>query len=66
MAYPRTDCQMCERNVAVTPKGRKTYRHDPPERDPELKSCPGSLRLVTMAGVDDLTLFDVPDERNTT
>lgn len=42
MAYPRTDCPVCTRDVAVAPKARKLWRHDPPERDPELKSCPGS------------------------
>lgn len=43
MAYPRTDCPTCKRNVAVTPRSSKLYRHDPPDRDPELKSCPGSF-----------------------
>jgi hypothetical protein len=43
MAYPRTDCPVCERDVAVYPFIRCIVRHDPPERDPELKSCPGSF-----------------------
>lgn len=43
MPYPRTDCPSCKRDVAVYPLIRKICRHDPPERDPELKSCPGSF-----------------------
>lgn len=45
MPYPRADCPRCKRNVAVTPRSSKLYRHDPPERDPDLKSCPGSFAL---------------------
>lgn len=44
MAYPRTDCPECSRDVAVTPRSSLIYRHDPPDRDPELKSCRGSLK----------------------
>lgn len=48
MAYPRTDCPSCTRNVAVTPRSSRLYRHDPPERDPELKSCPGSFAFYNI------------------
>lgn len=48
MAYPRADCPNCKRNVAVTPRSSKLYRHDPPERHPELKSCPGSFAFHTL------------------
>lgn len=45
-SLPRTECPVCSRDVAVTLRGL-TYRHDPAEgRDPELKSCPGSLKPV--------------------
>lgn len=52
---PRTECPVCDRDVAVTVKGR-IWRHDPPERDRELKSCPGSLKPVA-APAGDLLLF---------
>lgn len=44
MAYPRTHCLVCSRDVAVYPVAHTIIRHDPPERDPELKSCAGSRR----------------------
>ncbi|GAA3595167.1 hypothetical protein [Streptomyces osmaniensis] len=45
-ALPRTACPACSRDVAITRRGL-TYRHDPASgRDPELKSCPGSLKPV--------------------
>lgn len=45
-SLPRTECPVCERDVAVTRRGL-TYRHDPAGgRDAELKSCPGSLKPV--------------------
>lgn len=46
MPLPRTECPICERDVAITRRGL-TYRHDPAGgRDRELKSCPGSLKPV--------------------
>lgn len=58
---PRTECPLCERDVAVTPRGL-TYRHDPKGgRDPELKSCAGSLKPVT-APEGALLLFVDPDD----
>ncbi len=51
---------MCSRDVAVTRRGL-TYRHDPASgRDPELKSCPGSLKPV-QAPEGALLLFLSPD-----
>jgi hypothetical protein len=47
MPYPRADCPTCKRSTAVAPKKRELYRHDPPERDPELRSCPGSFSRWT-------------------
>ncbi|GGZ27902.1 hypothetical protein [Streptomyces nitrosporeus] len=45
-ALPRTECPACSRDVAVSPKGR-VWRHDPASgRDPELRSCEGSLKPV--------------------
>jgi hypothetical protein len=45
MILPRADCPECGRDVAISLKGR-LWRHDPHERDPELRSCPGSLTPV--------------------
>ena len=45
MPLPRVPCPVCTRSTALAPTGR-LYRHDPPVRDPELKSCPGSLKVV--------------------
>lgn len=42
---PRTECPECDRDVAVSRKGLR-WRHDGRERDPELRSCPGSLKPV--------------------
>lgn len=54
-ALPRTECPVCSRDVAVTRRGL-VYRHDPPRRDPELRSCPGSLKPV-QAPQGELLLF---------
>ena len=55
-ALPRTLCPVCSRDVAITRRGL-TYRHDPASgRDPELKSCPGSLKPV-QAPDGELLLF---------
>jgi len=55
-ALPRTECPACSRDVAVTVRGL-VYRHDPATgRDPELRSCPGSLKPV-QAPEGDLVLF---------
>jgi hypothetical protein len=43
--YPRADCPACKRDTAVAPRSNRIWRHDPPERDPELRSCPGSYAL---------------------
>lgn len=59
-ALPRTECPVCSRDVAVTRRGL-VYRHDPASgRDPELKSCPGSLKPV-QAPAGALLLFVSPD-----
>lgn len=60
-ALPRTECPVCTRDVAVTRRGL-VYRHDPKGgRDPELKSCRGSLKPVQPpAGA--LLLFVSPDD----
>ncbi|WP_399559034.1 hypothetical protein OIA45_49175 (plasmid) [Streptomyces chartreusis] len=55
-SLPRTECPACSRDVAITRRGL-TYRHDPASgRDPELKSCPGSLKPV-QAPDGELLLF---------
>jgi len=59
-ALPRTHCPVCSRDVAVTRRGL-VYRHDPASgRDPELRSCPGSLKPV-QAPMGELLLFVSPD-----
>lgn len=59
-ALPRTECPVCTRDVAVTRRGL-VYRHDPASgRDPELKSCPGSLKPV-QAPAGALLLFVSPN-----
>jgi hypothetical protein len=58
MILPRTDCPVCGRDTAVSLKGR-VWRHDPPERDPELRSCPGSFTPVDET-YEHLMLFDDP------
>jgi hypothetical protein len=59
-SLPRTECPVCTRDVAVTRRGL-VYRHDPKGgRDPELKSCPGSLKPV-QAPAGTLLLFVSPD-----
>lgn len=45
MPYPRGSCPVCKRDTAIAPRSRRHWRHDPPERDPELRSCPGSHAL---------------------
>ncbi|MFJ9662834.1 hypothetical protein ACIRPR_33405 [Streptomyces griseoflavus] len=60
-ALPRTECPVCTRDVAVTRRGL-VYRHDPKGgRDPELRSCPGSLKAV-VAPAGALLLFVSPDD----
>lgn len=60
-SLPRTECPVCTRDVAVTRRGL-VYRHDPKGgRDPELKSCPGSLKPV-QAPKGALLLFVSPDD----
>ncbi len=52
---------MCTRDVAVTRRGL-VYRHDPRGgRDPELRSCPGSLKPV-QAPAGALLLFVSPND----
>jgi hypothetical protein len=59
-SLPRTECPVCTRDVAVTRRGL-VYRHDPASgRDPELKSCPGSLKPV-QAPAGALLLFVSPE-----
>ena len=45
MTLPRFPCPVCGRPIALTEGGR-LYRHDPPARDRELKSCRGSLKVA--------------------
>lgn len=45
MIYPRADCPVCDRDTAVAPRTGRIWRHDPPEKDPELRSCRGSHAL---------------------
>jgi hypothetical protein len=63
-SLPITECPECGRDVAVTRRGL-VYRHDPASgRDPELKSCKGSLKPV-QAPAGALLLFvatDAPEE----
>ena len=40
----RVPCPECHRSIALTPSGRRLWRHDGSPRDPDLKSCPGSLK----------------------
>lgn len=47
MIYPRAGCPVCARDTAVAPRSNRIWRHDPPERDPELRSCAGSYALYT-------------------
>ncbi|NUP37023.1 MAG: hypothetical protein HOY76_08390 [Streptomyces sp.] len=61
MALPRFPCPRCERPTALSPRGR-LYRHDPPHRDPELKSCPGSLKTVKPREVQAVLFAYVPPE----
>jgi len=64
-ALPRTECPTCGRDVAVTARGL-VYRHDPASgRDPELRSCPGSLKPV-QAPAGDLVLFLDPENTTAT
>lgn len=60
MRLPRTECPECHRDVAVSVRGL-TWRHDGPTRDPELRSCPGSLKAV-QAPAGDPVLFVSPDD----
>lgn len=45
MPYPRGHCPVCKRDTAIAPRSGRHWRHDPPERDPELRSCAGSHAL---------------------
>lgn len=59
-SLPRTECPVCTRDVAVTRRGL-VYRHDPASgRDPELRSCSGSLKPVK-APEGEWLLFVSPD-----
>lgn len=61
-ALPRTECPVCTRDVAVTRRGL-VYRHDPlGGRDPELRSCAGSLKPVAPPDGDQGVLFISPDD----
>lgn len=60
MRLPRTECPECHRDVAVSVRGLR-WRHDGPTRDPELRSCPGSLKAVQAPAGDALLLFLDPD-----
>lgn len=61
MPLPRTECPVCERDVAITRRGL-TYRHDPAGgRDRELKSCPGSLKPVSAPAGDPVLFVSAED-----
>jgi hypothetical protein len=60
MRLPRTECPECHRDVAVSVRGL-LWRHDGPTRDPELRSCPGSLKAVQAPAGNALLLFISPD-----
>ena len=60
MALPRTECPICARDVAVTRRGL-TYRHDGQTRDPELRSCPGSLKPVAAPSGDPVLFVSAED-----
>jgi hypothetical protein len=45
MPYPRGNCPVCDRETAIAPRTGRHWRHDPPVRDPELRSCRGSHSL---------------------
>lgn len=64
MVYPRAACPRCRRDTAVAPRTNRYWRHDPPVRDPELRSCAGSYALYQpspgdpgYAGNDQGTIF---------
>lgn len=60
-SLPRTECPVCERDVAITVTGL-LYRHDPKGgRTPDLKSCTGSLKPVA-APAGDPVLFVSPED----
>lgn len=66
MRYPRAACPACRRDTAVAPRTNRFWRHDPPERDPELRSCAGSWAMHQpgpgdpgYAGVDQGTIFEI-------
>lgn len=62
MRLPRTECSVCGRDVAVSIKGL-TWRHDPAGgRDPELRSCAGSLKPVAPPEGQAVLFVSVDDE----
>ena len=61
MPLPRTECPICERDVAITRRGL-TYRHDPADgRTRDLKSCPGSLKPVAPPSGDPVLFVSAED-----
>jgi hypothetical protein len=52
---PRRHCRTCERSIAVV--AGRFARHDPPNRGPDLVSCPGSLT--------EAPILDEPDRAGT-
>lgn len=61
-SLPRTECPVCSRDVAVTRRGL-VYRHDPASgRDPELKSCGGSLKPVQAPEGDPVLFVSLEEE----
>lgn len=62
MRLPRTECPVCQRDVAISNQGR-LWRHDPASgRDPELRSCPGSLKPVAPPEGQAVLFVSVDDE----
>lgn len=66
MAYPRGRCPVCDKDTAIAPRSNRYWRHDPPERDPELRSCSGTWAIHQpspgepgYAGADQGTIFEI-------
>lgn len=60
---PRVPCPECDRTIAVTQIARpRLYRHDPPTRDPELRSCSGSFECVQLDTGQQLLFTDAAGE----
>lgn len=62
MALHRFPCPTCGRPIALTARGL-LYRHDPAGgRTPDLRSCPGSLKVVRPPAAQPVLFAYVPPE----